>query len=150
MEDCEMCGKQMTDVFIIAVDPAQLRVCKKCAKGAKVIGRDSTMPISSRPAPQQSRGNAEEDMELIENYGAAIRNAREAMKLPLKVLAEMLNEKETLLLRVEEEKTKPPIQLTKKLERALNIRLAAPSKPEDSYHGKRGDKATLGDFIVKR
>jgi len=36
-----------------------------------------------------------DNYELIDNYGKVIREAREKMQLPLKVLAEMLNEKET-------------------------------------------------------
>ncbi len=145
-----MCGKQASDIYVIDVEGAQLRVCAKCARGEKVISKDIPKPSASGQAIQPERRNPEEEMELIEGYGRAVREAREAMKLPLKVLAEMLNEKETLLLRVEEEKTKPTIQLTAKLEKALNIRLAAQPKSEGAYHGRKSDKATIGDFIVKR
>jgi putative transcription factor len=149
MEDCEMCGKSAGDIYIIEIEGAQLRVCSKCAKGEKIIAKETPKQPAPNSATQYIGVKAEEGLELIEGYGATIRNARESMKLPLKVLAEMLNEKETLLLRVEEEKTKPPIELTKKLERALKVRLSFQPKAEGTYHGKKGDSATIGDFIKK-
>ena len=69
------------------------------------------------------------------------------MKLPMKVLAEMINEKETLLSRVEQQHTLPTLKLAKKLEKALNIKLeAAPEQRQDAPKSKKSS-ATLGEFI---
>jgi ribosome-binding protein aMBF1 (putative translation factor) len=78
-----------------------------------------------------------------------MKEARERMKIPIKVLAEMLNEKETLLSRVEQQKTLPPEELRKKLERALGITLQESERSEQkvSMIGRKSQEgATLGEF----
>lgn len=73
------------------------------------------------------------------------------MRLPLKVLAEMLNEKETLLLRVEQQRTMPSMELAKALEKALGIKLTESGQPQadGSGYGGKGEKVTLGDYIKR-
>jgi putative transcription factor len=149
MEDCELCGNSTSSVFVVDVEGVELRVCPKCAKGKRVVYKEEPKrTITKRAIAAKPRKARPEEAEIVENYGAVVRNARESMQLPIKVLAEMINEKKTLLLRVEQQKTKPSIQLTKKLEKALNIRLEQPL--EDSYKRRfQSDKksgATLGEF----
>ena len=146
MEDCELCGRPTERVYVVDVEGVELRVCPKCAKGKKVI-RDASVPIKTsklRSAPRAQHG----ELQLVDDYGARIRSGREAMKIPLKVLAEMLNEKETFLSRVEEQKTAPPEALVKKLEKALGIRLLEEPPAEAQESARRGkENATLGDFV---
>ena len=107
-----------------------------------------------RPARQHSVQsvrrvvNEEENEQVREGFGTAIRTRREEMKLPLKVLAEMLNEKESLLLRIEQEKTQPTTALRKKLERALGITLLSNEEQNTSTRApKQGSREpTLGEF----
>lgn len=148
MEECELCGAPAKSVYIVNVEDVELRVCAKCARGKRVIATHSDAPPTAKKTVRPKR---EEERPLVENYGAVIRAARERMQLPLKVLAEMLNEKETLLARVEQQQTLPPIELTKKLEKALSIKL---TESEDTSGpgpaggaGKRG--ATLGEFVTQ-
>ena len=149
MEDCELCGKPTNEINVVNVEGAELRVCSKCAKGEKVIKKENGMESRPKGTAQREAKQVQEEPEIIEGYGRAIREAREGMKLPLKVLAEMLNEKETLLLRIEEEKTQPNDALIKKLEKSLNIALTAKPKAEGSYRGRKNDNVTIGDFIIK-
>lgn len=149
MEECELCGHPMSYIYGIEIDKVELRVCAKCAKGNRVTYKEEpkekksknpqiTVPVRKKP----------EDVELIENYGEVMRKARERMKLPLKVLAEMLAEKETLLYRVETQHTVPTIELTRKLERALGIKLEQQSENTEKVRTKpKKDEATLGEFI---
>lgn len=149
MEECEICGTKTNDVYIVNVEDVELRVCTKCAKGKKIVSR-----VSERAsAPKQfTRVQKNEAPQLVENYGTVIHNAREAMKLPIKVLAEMISEKETLLLRIEQQKTMPSTELTKKLEKALSIKLSDASATESENTGSIGrvERATLGDFMETR
>jgi putative transcription factor len=146
MEECEICGAKVNDIYVVDVEDVELRVCTKCAKGKKIVSK----VVKNRGTPNL-RERKIEDPQLVENYGAAIHNAREAMKIPLKVLAEMLNEKDTLLLRIEQEKTLPSLELTKKIEKALGIKLTEPEKQgENVVLNRNRDGATLGDFAEKR
>lgn len=147
MEECELCGKQIKDIYVVVVEDVELRVCAKDAKGKKVVAMhnaDEKQPIGKRVKVKK-----DEEQQLPENYGALIHKARENMKLPIKVLAEMLNEKETLLTRVENQETMPSIELTKKLERSLKIKLIESSgtQSERVSTSKKNEKVTLGDFI---
>jgi putative transcription factor len=114
MEECELCGRQTSDIYVVDVEGVELRACQRCAKGKKVLRTElesSKKAKPGKPWQQQAKPKREEDKELVENYGEAIRKARERMKLPIRVLAEMINEKEHLLARVENEETHPTIAL---------------------------------------
>ena len=153
MEECELCGRQMSVVYVVSIEGVEFRVCASCAKGKKIVSEpNERKPNSNGSYSKRQKPESDENGPiLIDGYGAAIRNAREGLKIPLKVLAEMINEKETFLTRVEEEKTEPPMPLVKKLERALNIKLiSATDKPETKTHsiGQQGS-VTLGDYATK-
>ncbi len=147
MEECEICGKDTDTVYTVLVEGVELHVCPSCARGKHIISD----PTTQRAVKRQSFGSAphqSEDPDLIDGYGMAIRNARERLKLPLKVLAEMINEKETFLERVEAEKTTPPMPLVRKLEKALSIKLIAGASDVQNEHSFGANtKTTLGDYI---
>ncbi len=147
MEDCELCGRPTEIVYTALVEDVELRVCPKCAKGKKIISSGGYGRVKKGGI---GRINAEkgDDPALIENYGHVIKEAREKLMIPLKVLAEMINEKETFLNRVEAQRTTPPEALVRKLEKALSIKLIEREKVSESKPaGMKGEKATLGDFI---
>ncbi|MCL4362949.1 multiprotein bridging factor aMBF1 [Candidatus Marsarchaeota archaeon] len=146
MEDCELCGRQAETVYVALVEDVELRVCPKCAKGKKIISSEGhSMSRKGATAVKTEKG---EEPELIEDYGHVIKEARERLKMPLKVLAEMINEKETFLNRVEAQRTTPPEALVRKLEKTLSIKLIEQEKAGESGRtGAKGEKATLGDFI---
>ncbi len=122
MEECELCGRSMSIIHTVNVEGVELRVCAKCATGKKVLRTESQSDAQKgRQAPV--RKPDDDSVELVADYGTRIRKARERLRLPLKVLAEMLNEKEHFLARVEAQKTVPPDNLAKKIERALDITL---------------------------
>jgi len=149
MEECEICGTRANDIYIVDVEEVELRVCAKCAKGKKIISRVSEQKAAAQARNVRAAKN--EPPQLVENYGRIIQNAREAMKLPLKVLAEMINEKETLLLRVERQRTMPSQELSKKLERALKIRLTESAEAgTERVSVGRADRASLGEFMDRK
>ncbi len=150
MEDCELCGRPTETVYVLNIENVEMRTCARCAKGKKVIRMESyAEPKKAKvQAITRPRHVSDEDKVLIEDYGIAVRRARERMHLPIKVLAEMLNEKEHLLVRVEEQKTKPTIDLTKKLEKALRIKLTEEAPEEGKvYTSRASESATIGDFV---
>ncbi|MFI5412650.1 MAG: multiprotein bridging factor aMBF1 [Candidatus Micrarchaeales archaeon] len=149
MEDCELCGRQTKNVYVLDVENVELRTCASCAKGKKVI-RTELESVKQKPSArsQAARPMKEEDKPLVDDYAKVIHNARVQMKLPIKVLAEMINEKEHLILRVEEEKTMPSIELTKKLEKLLKIKLTyEPVQETNKFSVKKSGGVTIGDFV---
>ena len=148
MEECELCGKQTDEIYVVSVEDVELRVCSSCAKGKIVVSKPSQQKKQKPFISERKAAAKDDELELIENYGKAISAARNAMKLPIKTLAEMINEKEAFLVRVEAEKTTPPAKLVKKLEKALGIKLYANAKAEPQEHAsKKPQTATLSDYL---
>ena len=150
MDECELCGDSIDSVYIVNVENVELRVCASCAKGKRVIYTESNSKKSNSNKSGYkpiSRKKEEDELELVDNYGEKIRKARESMGLPLKVFAEMINEKESLLKLVEKEQTLPTIPLTKKLEKNLKIKLEQSNSIGIDKSGQRkSGSATLGEF----
>jgi putative transcription factor len=149
VEECELCGRQTKDIYVLNVENVELRTCASCAKGKKVVRTELERQVKKPDIrSQRTRPKTDEEKELVEDYPNVVRRARERMKIPIKVLAEMLNEKEHLILRVEEGKTLPSIPLTKKLEKALKIKLTEEGTEEvKSYTAKKATEPTIGDFV---
>jgi putative transcription factor len=150
MEDCELCGNPTSTVFVVNVEDVELRVCPKCAKGKRVVYKEEPKrAIAKKGLITKPKKLRPEEAEIVEDYGTIVRKARESMRLPIKVLGEMINEKQSLLLRVEQQRTKPSMVLAKKLEKALNIKL---EQENEDTHAKRElqsgkNNATLGEFV---
>ncbi len=145
VKECELCGRQTEERYIATIENVELRVCTRCAKGRHVS--PEVVPASRSFSTGKAR--AETSEEIVEDYGNRVRIAREQMKIPVKVLAEMLSEKEGVITRVEQQKMVPPDPLRKKLEHALKIKLTEAAPQESSpYHGSgHADEATLGEFV---
>ncbi|MCL4373813.1 MAG: multiprotein bridging factor aMBF1 [Candidatus Marsarchaeota archaeon] len=152
MEECELCGRKIEHAYVIEVEGVELRVCSDCATGKHIISEPKEAKQQNQAQMRHAQKKSSDDYELVDGYGSMIRNAREAMKLPLKVLAEMLNEKETLLLRIEEQKTQPSVELVKKLEKALSIKLHSAEQTNAGASAQRGsasNEASIGEFLQK-
>ncbi|MFH0818367.1 MAG: multiprotein bridging factor aMBF1 [Candidatus Micrarchaeota archaeon] len=152
MADCEICGRE-SQLYLVEIDRARLRVCFDCSKSGRLL---------EAPKPQLKKKVHEEgfqsgparvktEMDLVSDYGSKIKQAREKMHITRDVLAEMINEKESFLDRVEAEKTMPTEALGRKLEKALKISLYEEVGTGSSATQKGEKKGlTLGDVIKVR
>jgi|GEM_PF-382554 putative transcription factor len=148
MEECEICGRQTDVVYVVEIEGAEMHVCESCAKGKKIIEKIDEKPEAVHHA---SMSKPSEEEELVDDYGASIRKARERLGIPLKVLAERLNEKESMLLRVEEQKMLPSDSLVKKLEKELGIKLMSAPKPDTpNIHLGKDAPITIGDAASRK
>jgi putative transcription factor len=124
--ECEICGRNTDDLYEVNVEGAVMLVCEKCSRGKSVLhtfGREAKKPAGAAPAASARESEGEE--EIVENYGEVIRAAREALGLPIRVLAEKINETESSLARIERQKAPPGDKARKKLEKELGIKLMA-------------------------
>lgn len=93
-------------------------------------------------------------MELVDDYGTLIRQARDAQGLTHEDLGRRINEKVSVLKKLENHKMRPDNKLAEKLQHALRIKLLVPpSKDETSkkiFSKTLPTKAiTLGDLLEK-
>jgi putative transcription factor len=147
MEDCELCGKKTDAANVIDVEGVEFRVCQKCTVGKKVVYKHQMHDNARKRNPIAL--STEEPYIVVQNYGEVIRKGREKLDLPLKVVAEMISEKHSLLLRVEENKMKPTPALVIKLEKFLGISLMEKQDQGGAEGGytPKAKPATMGEFI---
>ena len=160
---CEVCGQKIYGKsHKVIIEGAKLTVCHQCSKHGTIVWEEPTPKIMTpkpkarlQPLRIQSRKPPETtvdtSLELIENFDVKIRQAREKLQLSHKELGKKINEKVSLLKKIEIGKMKPNNKLATKLEYALKIKLLAPATQEKVSQTKIPKPAsrelTLGDLI---
>jgi putative transcription factor len=117
--ECEVCGRPIVGKPHLAlIEGATMNVCSECA----TLGR-----IIEEPTRREQPSSYEEiaELEIVEDYPAMIRRARERMGLKQEELAKRLAERASVVQRLESGKLRPDERLLSKLERALGIKLSA-------------------------
>jgi|TARA_B100001971_G_C18121984_1_gene499934 putative transcription factor len=139
---CDLCGKD-TELFTTNVEGSVLNVCNPCSSYGKVIAKVQA-PV--KKAFQQEQPLAIPT--LLPNLNQKIRKAREARNLTQKELAAQLQEKESLLQKVENG-FEPSIALATKLEKALHITLIDEGTTEEYQQKPTSNQGalTIGDLI---
>jgi len=89
--------------------------------------------------------------ELVRDYDGRIRDARESRDLSQEELADRLNEKASLIRKLERGDMLPSDDVQAKLERALDVSLTdeAGTEGDDDWSSDADGSMTLGD-VVKR
>lgn len=141
-----MCGS-IGKLYKTIVEDAQLNVCHECSKLGKVIDvvkQDDVEVRTSRNDYSQPG-----TMQIVVNdYAEKIRKKREILGLKQEDLAKKINEKESLMQKIESGHFEPSIGLAKKIGKFLKIKLIEDYQEE---HGNRTktkiDSFTIGDLI---
>jgi len=120
--DCEICGRKIhNNKSIISLERTTMQVCENCSRFGKIAPKRS---IAQKPKSviytQRSNDN---EVELVEDYFKLIQRARNQKKIKMKEFANMINERESVISRIERGQLEPTVQLAKKIERALGIKL---------------------------
>ena len=159
--ECEICGKPVseTNPTRAKIEGSVVVVCKECAK-LGTIQKTPPKPKfqknkkeKSNVQPKRNYRNDEPTEELIENYNTAVRNARESKNWSREDLGRKINERLSVINRIESGKMTPDNKLTKKLEKALNITLFEDVNDVDlnQYLNNTSGERTLGNIMkIKR
>jgi putative transcription factor len=140
---CEMCGAESDSVVRASVEGSVLQVCPNCSKFGKVLSAPAA-PAPSRgsswddpgPATVQERVGSHQkrmserdlytelpDMELDPEWSKRVREARERLGLTQEQFGAKINEKVSVVHKLESGGFVPPDALVKKLEKTLKVRL---------------------------
>jgi len=158
---CEVCGRKIHGTPIRAViEGAKLTVCIECSKHGKIIieeevefgQRTPKKPLTPVCFVQKKPAQAKVDItqEIVEGYDSKIRQAREKLGLSHEELGKKINEKASVLSKLETGKMTPNNLLVTKLEHTLKIKLLVPIKEEKISQGfpkSPNRETTLGDLI---
>ena len=173
MPQCEMCGAEKPSLTTTKVEGAELELCDECAEfGTEVktetsststkystssssgtsgsSSSSSTSSGSSGGSSSRRRDLFDEMEEVANDYDERIRQAREQRGISQEDLADQLNEKASLIRKLERGDVLPSDDVQRKIEKELDISLSAGSSDEDAeWSGGSATTTTLGD-VVKR
>ena len=158
--ECEICGKS-ANLVIADISGSRLKVCQECSKFGNVVGEVRAPNLSpQRSLESQGRivhksrlearldpGELDTEECLISGYGEKVRKERERRNFSMKDLAGRLNEKESVVKKIEHEEIRPTDKLIKKIEKALELSLRQEVKDVIGKSTTGIEPMTLGDMI---
>jgi len=143
MGNCELCGKVTEQLIKAKIEGVVMELCSNCAKHGTRMATPRNVP--SHSSGFHRRTNTKNDTEefISHSYAKDIKSKRESLNLKPEDLARKLNEKESLILKVESGNLKPSFPLAKKLESFLKIKLIETrsiNKTHKRYEESQDDK----------
>jgi putative transcription factor len=166
-KECPICGSIIWGKGQkVLLEGAKITVCYNCAQHGTKIQK---APKSSQVKKSFSYNKRQtlkrkvvksqfiEDIELIPDYAKKIRKKRNSLGLNQDQFAHKLNEKPSLIRRIEAGKVEPTIQLAKKIEDVYNIKILRKTDKieanvQNTKYMKKSTGSSLGDiaFIKKK
>ncbi len=149
---CEMCGKE-SRLILAEIEGGELRVCPGCAKYGTIKKKTEVKEFVHKK--QQFAKKDLPELKVVSNYSSLIRSARESKGMKQEDFAKFLNEKESILTKWESGSLKPRLDVARRLEKILGIRLVErdvldKAELEKKKKGSGSNEFTLGDFIKVR
>jgi len=126
------------------VEDTILEVCEDCLKYGELI---ESKPVRIAKVKGIPVVKEEEEIVIIDNYGKKIVEAREKINLTREEFAKRINEKESVIKRVENEEMEPDDKLTEKIEKFLDIKLRVPYEKKKLETKPSKGKLTVGDVV---
>lgn len=122
-----------------------LEVCENCLKFGENLGEIQTSEVK---APVKIKPEIkEEETVFVDNYGELMIESRKKMNLTREEFAKKINEKESLIKRIESEKMRPDDKLTEKIEKFLGIKLKQLFESKHLEKKPMKGELTLGDIV---
>ncbi len=146
---CDMCGSE-EKLYKADIEGSILNVCKSCSRFGKIISEikepEKIKPkiiIITEPEPES------EIIEMVvDDFAEKIRNKREELGLKQEDFAKMISEKESVIHKLETGEFQPSLELAKKLEKALKIKLIEEYEEKHKKTAKiSSGPTTIGDLI---
>lgn len=162
---CELCGKEAGTTKPVFIEGTKLHVCQNCMRfgeeyrtqgaGRPAAPAPSALVIEERLQRREKRMQtkdvyaATQSVELVDDYGRVIREARAAKGMDVEQFASSINEKKGIIAKVEANDLVPDEKLMRKIEKALNIKLTETVMSSGGTNRTQGTKMTLENFIKR-
>lgn len=147
-----MCGKEAR-LFKTDVEGSLLNLCEGCSKFGKVV---SVVKVEAKKVKKKVKEGIkieqpkEEEfvLTIVSDYGDIIKKKREEKGIKQEDFAKKINEKKALIHKIETNQSEPPVDLARKIEKFLHVKLI---EQQELKFGKidkpKGERFTIGDFI---
>jgi putative transcription factor len=141
--ECEICGSRNASRKT-KIDNAILTVCNECVNFGKEV------PTIELREERKIIPRLEEMEQIIKsNFHLLVKNERSKRNLTQEDLAKKLNEKASLIKRIEDG-WEPPLNIIKKLERFFNIKLTEELEEKQIESKQDRKDLTIGDIVEVR
>jgi putative transcription factor len=156
---CELCGKNVTFTRKVTIEGVQLEVCAECAKFGieskkQAPKEEGPKPVIAQRLEVRERRSKPRDVlqatereELVDDFARLIRDARSRKGMTQKDLAMKINERLTVLSKVETGDMRPDDKMISKLEKELGIKLKEKVVDTPVAKGMSSSTLTLADLI---
>lgn len=163
--NCDVCGQEIVGKPLkVEIEGARLIACARCSQLGEPIAEVATQRVlrprrrtpPGRRFVQRASVQGRTDvlqMDVVENCSGIVRTAREKLGFSQGELAKKMNEKVTVIQRIETGKIVPDLRLARTLEHFLRVKLLASvdtSVPPSNLSGKPSTSVTLGDIVQIR
>lgn len=155
--NCELCGKEITKGTTVNVEKSKIEVCEECKKYGKEVFSAEEEDLSKNKILQRIKKKknsaqgtdlyGDEEKELALDYSERIENARIEKDLTQEELAKLINEKRSVIAKLERNDMRPSDDLRKKLENTLEIELMEKIEGETTKTSSKSEGLTIGDLI---
>ena len=141
MSKCQICGKEVDSTVKTKIEGAVMQTCDSCAEMGEKVN------TKKKKKRKKKRRRKSSQKTLANDYGSRVKKAREDRELSISELSDILNEKTSVIKKIETEDLKPDKSLAGKLSKELDIELYVNPEVTDYDDTSDGDtrKATLGD-----
>lgn len=144
-----MCGAS-GEMYKTRIEGVEMTVCKSCAKHGEVVKRiREEEPVRRKKSIEVKKEPETEEM-IVPDIGAKLKKKRESMGLDQEKFASMINEKKSILHKIESGDFEPNIQSARRIQRILGIKLVEEYSSEGEVAlSSDGDQEemTIGDMI---
>lgn len=152
-----MCGAE-NRLYKAEIEGTILNVCQRCARFGKVLANihDNKFIEKIQKKREEIRTAPISENEitetLAEGFNEIIKKKREELALTQEEFAKKLNEKESIIHKIETGSFAPNIPLARKIEKFLRIKIVEQTQVSKEGIDKptKSEAFTLGDFIKVR
>ena len=141
--NCEICGRNIERAFKVDVEGAIMQLCTECSSFGKIIERPK---VVVKKVKKENKKEEFVDV-IVDDYYIKIKNARELRNLKQKDLANKMAIKESLIHKIESGNIELSLDLAKKFERFLKIKLVEKRKEENIKVKADKNSFTIGDML---
>ncbi|MBI2508212.1 TIGR00270 family protein [Candidatus Woesearchaeota archaeon] len=146
MGSCDLCGRE-AGLFKVRIEGSLVNVCEKCGRFGKIIEKKTEY----FPETKKLTVNEIEEEILVESFNKIVRKEREKRGLTQEELAKTINEKVSLIQKLENKEIEPDFKIVKKLEKYFGIVLTEKQQLiKEKIKHYEIKSYTLGDLIHEK
>ena len=143
MKTCELCGKSTDKLYKVYIEGTILNVCADCLKYGKLVDENGNIIKENKLEIKEIVGEV-----VDEDYNKILIKYREEHKLKQEDMAKLLGIKESLYKSIENKKIIPDINLAKKIEKTLEIKITKKEVLTEKINNKDNKNyITVGDIL---